>query len=78
VPQGHCYRARHDLISGRKHPLCDRLAMLEDGKRAVYSIALAEPVKEGALTSEDRIKFCRKEGGNETYVDDSFAHHFGL
>jgi hypothetical protein len=34
--------------------------MLGDGKRTVYSIAVAELVKEGALTAEDRLRFCRE------------------
>jgi hypothetical protein len=52
--------ARHDLISGPEHLFYDRLAMLGDGKRTVYSIASAELVKEGALTAEDRLRFCRQ------------------
>jgi hypothetical protein len=60
VPQGLATVARHDLISGREHLFHDRLAMLGDGKRTVYSIAVAELVKEGALTAEDRLRFCRE------------------
>jgi hypothetical protein len=51
--------ARQDLISGGEHLFHDRLAMLGDGKKAIYSIALAELVKEGALAAEDRIRLCR-------------------
>jgi hypothetical protein len=57
--------ARHDLLSGREHIAAgfykhSPLSMEGSGKRAVYSIALAELVKLGALTAEDREKFCRE------------------
>ena len=52
--------ARHDLVSGREHLDYNRLTMQGDGKRAIYRIALAELVKVGALTAEDRIRCCRE------------------
>jgi hypothetical protein len=52
--------ARRDLVSGSESLFPGRLTMQGDGKRAIYRIALAELVKVGALTAEDRIRCCRE------------------
>src|SRR5262249_44493437 len=64
-PRIACLRAiattcRHDLVSGREHLMFGRLTMQGDGKRTIYSIALAELVGVGALTDEDRIRTCQE------------------